>query len=622
MKSNSQSTNHEQIPNPKSQIRNAAQRRGSVLLLVLVVVALFTLSAFTFYDLTYNYRRATASHGSKLQATAAAESGIELIVNHLNKAPEDIRFAGGLYHNAAFQGITVVDDIDPRRRARFTVLAPAQVNGVLGDVRFGLENESARINLNTLLLVDQASPGAARDLLLYLPGMTELIADAILDWMDTDDEPREFGAESESYAGLYPPYAPANAPFQTVEELLLVQGVTPQLLYGADVNRNFLIDQDEVARQSVSAADNFDGSMNRGWSAFFTLHSAEANLRLDGTPKIDVNGSDLSLLYDDLDAISELTEAEVNFIIAYRLGGEAEGDDEEEEEDEEEGNNGGQGGGGQGGGGQGGGGQGGGGQGGGRGGGGGQGGADEEEEGQGGQGGGRGGGQGGGQGEAGGQGGGGQQQLPPREVDAADLDFDSTSLEEAQGRQSLTTILDLIGATIEFTPPDDTQAVRVESPFSEELGQMARYLPILMENLSVNPSAVIPGRININQAPSAILSGIPGLLPEQVDRIISNRDLEVTVERPDRAYETWLLTEGIVTLDEMKELMKFVTAGGNVYRAQIVGFFDEPGPTTRIEVIIDSTSPGATKMVFLRDLSKLGAGFTPASLGAVAEQVP
>jgi hypothetical protein len=145
---------------------------------------------------------------------------------------------------------------------------------------------------------------------------------------------------------------------------------------------------------------------------------------------------------------------------------------------------------------------------------------------------------------------------------------------------------------------------------------MTRYLPILMENLSVNPSAAIPGRININQAPNVILSGIPGLLPDQVDQIISNRDPEVLPERPDRAYETWLLTEGIVTLDEMKELMKFVTAGGNVYRAQIVGFFDEVGPTTRIEVILDSTSPGATKMVFLRDLSKLGVGFTPAALGA------
>ena len=35
-----------------------------------------------------------------------------------------------------------------------------------------------------------------------LPGMTEDVADAILDWLDTDDEPRELGAEIEYYSGL------------------------------------------------------------------------------------------------------------------------------------------------------------------------------------------------------------------------------------------------------------------------------------------------------------------------------------------------------------------------------------------------------------------------------------
>ena len=39
---------------------------------------------------------------------------------------------------------------------------------------------------------------------------------------------------------------------------------------------------------------------------------------------------------------------------------------------------------------------------------------------------------------------------------------------------------------------------------------------------------------------------------------------------------------GIVDLDTMKKLMPLVTAGGNVYRAQIVGYFDEEGPAYRI----------------------------------------
>jgi hypothetical protein len=180
----------------------------------------------------------------------------------------------------------------------------------------------------------------------------------------------------------------------------------------------------------------------------------------------------------------------------------------------------------------------------------------------------------------------------------------------------------LIGVTVEFTPADDTQAVRVQSPFTENLGDMARYIPKLMENVSVNPQATIPGRININQAPRVILSGIPGLQPDQVEQIIATRDLEVIPERPERAYETWILTEGIVTLEEMKRLMPFVTGGGSVYRAQIVGFFDESGPMSRIEVIIDSSTPGSSKMAFWRDLWMLGGGFTPAALGAQPATVP
>jgi hypothetical protein len=82
--------------------------------------------------------------------------------------------------------------------------------------------------------------------------MTIEIADAILDWLDDDDEPREFGAEANT-TRRWPPYAPKNGPLETVEELLLVRGVTPQLLFGCDVNRNGMVDPDEMALAGNSA---------------------------------------------------------------------------------------------------------------------------------------------------------------------------------------------------------------------------------------------------------------------------------------------------------------------------------------------------------------------------------
>jgi hypothetical protein len=60
------------------------------------------------------------------------------------------------------------------------------------------------------------------------------IAAAILDWRDEDDLHRNHGAETDYYEGLDPPYQAKNAPYDAVEELLLVKGVTHKMFYGTD----------------------------------------------------------------------------------------------------------------------------------------------------------------------------------------------------------------------------------------------------------------------------------------------------------------------------------------------------------------------------------------------------
>ena len=106
---------------------------------------------------------------------------------------------------------------------------------------------------------------------------------------------------------------------------------------------------------------------------------------------------------------------------------------------------------------------------------------------------------------------------------------------------------------------------------------MQRYLPKLMDNLAVNAAPMIPGRLNINQAPRSLLAGVPGLTPTAVEQILADRDVTLGQQRPEQVHETWLLSDGIVKLEEMKKLMPLVTTGGNVYRAQVVGFFDAEG---------------------------------------------
>jgi general secretion pathway protein K len=56
------------------------------------------------------------------------------------------------------------------------------------------------------------------------------ILEAIVDWVDNDNEPSDMGAEDTYYLSLAEPYQPANVPFRSVDELQMVRGITPELL--------------------------------------------------------------------------------------------------------------------------------------------------------------------------------------------------------------------------------------------------------------------------------------------------------------------------------------------------------------------------------------------------------
>jgi DNA uptake protein ComE-like DNA-binding protein len=465
-------------------------------------------------------------------------------------------------------------------RGRFTFFAPdLTADGYYGGIRYGLENESARLNLNTVLLADTAQEGNAKKILMGLPGMTDALADAVLDWIDPDDDQRESGAERDYYSSLEPPYAPRNGPLGSIEELLLVKGVTPALLFGADLNRNGVIDGNEQNLANIDNVDNSNGVLNRGWAAYLTVDSAEANVRPDGKPKIDLNMDKLDELHKQL--LEVLDKDQADFIIAFRQGGAYTGKDAAKpiasqtldltQKGNEKlstildligvktqiakGGSSGAGGGGGGGGGAGGG--------------------------------------GGGGGGSGGRGG-------------------------AGGGNGAVKSLQSTGAGAGGDDGKNSRVV-IEPAFPNDKSAMSTYLPKLMDNCAVNAAPSIPGRLNINQAPRALLLGVPGFTPEMVDQIISHRDVTMGTQRPEQKYETWLLTDDVVDLKTMKQLMPLVTGGGSVYRAQVVGgFFVPDGPVHRVEVLVDaSKKPAIVRRRW--ELSDLGRGYTPEVLGAEAD---
>ena len=303
--------------NNRKQILNS-DRNGAILIIVLITILILSLSAYTFCALMLTEDEATRLTGRRVKTRYLVESGVEYTRLFLSKPEQDIRELGGRYNNPLFQNVVVsVDPDDPELIGRFTVIASSlDDNGIPNGFRYGLVDESSRLNLNVLIDLDNQLPGSARNLLMALPDMTEDVADAILDWLDKDDDLREYGAESAEYNSLSPPYATRNGPMDSLEELLLVRGVTPQLLFGLDTNHNGIVDDDEANSESSS---NIAAELQLGWANFLTLYSKETNLNLSGLQRININSPDLELLYTDLR--SAFNEQWSNFIIGYRQNG-------------------------------------------------------------------------------------------------------------------------------------------------------------------------------------------------------------------------------------------------------------------------------------------------------------
>ena len=329
------------------------------------------------------------------------------------------------------------------------------------------------------------------------------------------------------------PYDPANGPLQTVDELLLVKGVTPTLLFGADSNRNGVIDPDEQQRLGVGIET--PGAL--GWAAYLTVRGTEANKTRDGLPRVNVNQDDMELLYEELtEAVGN--ELYASYITAYRIAGTSTsvtavlaGDQNTQNQ----------------------------------------------------------------QAESGG----------PWTTDLIEQ-LDLTG----GGGTGLNQVLDLIDSTVTVGQGDNARSYT--SPFPGDPIAMAIYLPILMDTLSTQDAEVMPGRINLNECPAEMLYGIPLLSEETVEAILENREAES--DDPNRQFETWPMVEGFLTLEEMRLLLPLVTCGGDVYRAQIIGYFESSGAAHRSEVIIDATTVNP-KIVSWRDLGHLGRGFDLSVLG-------
>ena len=122
------------------------------------------------------------------------------------------------------------------------------------------------------------------------------------------------GAEAEYYTALRPPRLPRNGPFQTVRELLMVKGVSPELFLGEDTNQNGLLDPEEDDGSDSYPPDNRDGVLDAGWSGMVTVDSGVKNVNAAGEARVNIQSGAESALAGVQGISSDLARA----IVAYR----------------------------------------------------------------------------------------------------------------------------------------------------------------------------------------------------------------------------------------------------------------------------------------------------------------
>ena len=214
----------------------SAKQRGAVLILALLIVAMVAGLGIKFAgDYQLGLARAEGRwNGAQARVYSFSAEGVALTMLSKDATPGydakgeawDINTSIPLEDGSGTLLITVTDATS---QMDLNTLVPAQSNPlkpVLDPNMSPLNPERYTQEQRRFIRLLQLFPD-----LVHSPDQAAGILEAIVDWVDGDDNPSgTYGAETSYYLGLPDPYRPANVVFRSVEELQMVRGITPELM--------------------------------------------------------------------------------------------------------------------------------------------------------------------------------------------------------------------------------------------------------------------------------------------------------------------------------------------------------------------------------------------------------
>ena len=205
------------------------RERGTILIVVLLIIVALGGMVLVLGRTARVEAMSSANHVAALQAAAverAAEQYVTALVAQQRTTMHTL-------DESYFEAVSVGE------AGTFWVVRPDY-----GDPEFpayGVVDEASKLNVNS----------ATEQMLLALTSMPQELASAIIDWRDTDSDISANGAEDEYYQALSSPYRCKNGALEAVEELFLLKGAYPELLYGT---------RDESQRLAATGASSGFGS--------------------------------------------------------------------------------------------------------------------------------------------------------------------------------------------------------------------------------------------------------------------------------------------------------------------------------------------------------------------------
>ncbi len=258
-----------------TSLRASRTNRGTILIIALwVAFGLVSLALYFGQTVRWNYQAGQNSLADRQarQAVDGARRYIAFVLDNLVEAGEMPDLDAGDY---VAEDASVGD-------SRFWLIGRDPDTDIAPDNPvWGLVDEASKLNVNT----------ATQEMLESVPGMTTALAAAIIDWRDADSELTSEGAESPEYETLDTPYSAKNGPFESLEELRLVQGMDLSVLWGEDANGNGVLDENENDGDKSWPDDDADGRLDPGLAEYLTVWTRESNTRSDGSSKVDIRGS-------------------------------------------------------------------------------------------------------------------------------------------------------------------------------------------------------------------------------------------------------------------------------------------------------------------------------------------